>query len=855
MPHTFLYYFDANIGAGSGSVPILPTQAQQDEWNRAVQNGYGKNKRQHEKRSNFYLFSGADNHNTDDTAATTTNNNSNNNNNNHQSASQSNNNNSNDPHQHQHQHSHSQNSNFPADDDTNAMMLGGGGGGGGGHAADASKYTSLQPAGIIDLECYTSINRSSNNPLVLELAGDDMVNPDLRAFYFCANAQEEADDWSDALLNKRHAALMDECDAYKQVCDGFAQQLQSLHVDLDNAIRQQEEYQEELYQVRSQSEDIRRTCWTMVEEVFDKKSLVPKEDFRANLDRARRQDMGVATAVQLLRDYTNSVSNKCNELVERNQELEIDLKQVGQSDQQRVDELQAELEALQKTYQSEKRQWELQVETLTVKQEQSQKELQDVQKELSSTRMEMTMYQNQQKNKSNLLQEHKKILKKEVIELRAKLDDALSEVSTLKHQQNSTVVLAQQEKERNKLLERYVEKIESQVKVQQNMMEIMSHSAACSDYGDRSVDFGAGSIRSPTANFQRQILHDDDDDDDDEVDEDDDDDDQPAAGSKLNSEEEEEDDPNIVVPIKKSGGRRLFNVEDDAKSHMSELTEDRTQRHFESYRDSFHSNPNASPKMSYSKHKSQRSQQLRSPGPPSYVIGSGPPPRDARGGRDFKSGQQSPNMIRGKSSSSSLPPGPTPSRTRKFKSPRSADKHQENMSTSSEQRLSVAQKARLNADERAKTVQVWMDEKTEASLKKKNLIGFIGSDNDKEHRMNDNGSQASGLWRNLEEAFLGPRSEDIVFSDQASVSDSSEQTDSSDNMEERKPKSSNRSNRRKSTDSVCSSVSKIDVWQCIFLEIGICFGHSHSQSFSLSNPRHYPSNNALRCREISNCSS
>ena len=40
-------------------------------------------------------------------------------------------------------------------------------------------------------------------------------------------------DWTNALLHNRYGSLADECDAYKQVCDGFAQQLQLLHSQLD----------------------------------------------------------------------------------------------------------------------------------------------------------------------------------------------------------------------------------------------------------------------------------------------------------------------------------------------------------------------------------------------------------------------------------------------------------------------------------------------------------------------------------------------------------------------------------------------------------------------------------------------
>ena len=117
--------------------------------------------------------------------------------------------------------------------------------------------------------------------------------------------------------------------------------------------------------------------------------------------------------------------------------------------------------------------WQTQVETLQQKYIQSQKECQDVQKNLASQRMEMTMYQSATRTKIGELQTHKKILKKEVIELRKRLEDANSHVDLFKHKETSVKLECEQERQKTKVLERYVEKMETQVKVQQNMMELM----------------------------------------------------------------------------------------------------------------------------------------------------------------------------------------------------------------------------------------------------------------------------------------------------------------------------------------------------------------------------------------------
>ena len=89
-------------------------------------------------------------------------------------------------------------------------------------------------------------------------------------------------------------------------------------------------------------------------------------------------------------------------------------------------------------------------------------------------RMEFTMFQSQAKSKLQELSSHKKILKKEVIELRKKVENIESERDAALHITDSHKTNAHNEKEKNALLEKYIEKIENQVRVQQNMMELVS---------------------------------------------------------------------------------------------------------------------------------------------------------------------------------------------------------------------------------------------------------------------------------------------------------------------------------------------------------------------------------------------
>jgi hypothetical protein len=125
--------------------------------------------------------------------------------------------------------------------------------------------------------------------------------------------------------------------------------------------------------------------------------------------------------------------------------------------------------------------------------------------------------------------------------------------------------------------------------------------------------------------------------------------------------------------------------------------------------------------------------------------------------------------------------------------------------SSADQRLSIAQRARLDADERSTPVPVWIDEAADASLNdKKKMFGFIGA-----KKSNDEGSQASGLWRHVEHAILGPRPEDML-TDEGSSSDETDESGLSTPDVERinKNRKAVPDKRRESSGSQSSTVSK-----------------------------------------------
>jgi hypothetical protein len=190
---------------------------------------------------------------------------------------------------------------------------------------------------------------------------------------------------------------------------------------------------------------------------------------------------------------------------------------------------------------------------------------------------------------------------------------------------------------------------------------------------------------------------------------------------------------------------------------MSELTEDRTQRHFEAYQNYMEPSPRfGSRKLVHH----DNSPQFTSRGPPSYIINVDDDAEDDQDVRNSGLG-----TIHGRKSAMSLPPGGPMSaprvRRQQREIPRSGSSRDAiSVSTENRQRLSVAQKARLEAEHRTSTpVRARLDEKTQEKLTKK-MLGRSQSAGDAEYGR-ENSSQQSGLWRRMEEAVLGPRPEDM----------------------------------------------------------------------------------------------
>jgi hypothetical protein len=221
----------------------------------------------------------------------------------------------------------------------------------------------------------------------------------------------------------------------------------------------------------------------------------------------------------------------------------------------------------------------------------AQTTLQEKQQQLQSQKMEFTMYQSSMKAKLLEVNGHKKILKKEVIDLRIKLDEVGSELSLLKHNSSMSKEQVDIERKKSEMLEKYVEKMETQVKVQQNLMEIMSQQSGyiggggsvrsfsnppisavdahmeTNAYGfEQNRAFGDtdGSPASRTHTTRRAPNT-------------------PSSNRASNNMDDNSDDG---IEETHSQMLRKAMADEDSKSHMSELTEDRTQKHWDYTEDS-----------------------------------------------------------------------------------------------------------------------------------------------------------------------------------------------------------------------------------------------------------------------------
>lgn len=358
----------------------------------------------------------------------------------------------------------------------------------------------LSPSGIIDLECYSSVNLSSVHDLVFELTGDPITNPDLRSFYFQAGSGDDLEIWTRALLADRHSALQDEREAYRQVCDSFQLQLQNMSDMIDSAEGKTADAERQLYNVRSQSQKFRSHIVAIVREAFEQNSWISAEQGNKNvtekliesLEQTRltcleqldeivsssgtgklSKDYG-ALAVQLLADYLSTVVGY---YTEQNSQLNTAQQLLTKSegiDQTLLSDMKLNLDKAIEEQKEERAKYESKLADMEAQLNDALSRNEELRNQMNTQRLDFSMFQSQAKNKLQELSSHKKILKKEVIDLRKKVEEIESERDAALHITSSVNSTVETEKERNQVLEKYIESMENQVRVQQNMMEMIS---------------------------------------------------------------------------------------------------------------------------------------------------------------------------------------------------------------------------------------------------------------------------------------------------------------------------------------------------------------------------------------------
>jgi len=381
------------------------------------------------------------------------------------------------------------------------------GGTNGGAGKSYSGYSNAQPVGIIDLECYTTVERHDEQDFMLELTGDPITNPDLRSFYFKGESEECCEHWTKSFISDRHSALKDERDAYQQVCESFPMQLVNCAQMVDEAEGKQKDAEREAYKVRSLAEENRKRVIQAVREALERRdgeegldewiSHGAGEDGHhksLNLIEIRKRylsklgkiasgvsmNSGVCESVDILAKYAEILRVERAQFGNDLKDMRGRVKDLGHSmiSRKEMDQMQKKLDRSIQAHQIEKTRMAERITSLEKILQKERQEREDSEKTLEAKNMEFTMLSAASKQKIQELSYHKKILKKEVIELRKKVEDSQSDATAFKHKSDGLEMHVKAEKERNQVLERHLEHVSGQVKMQERMLDMMSQSGS-----------------------------------------------------------------------------------------------------------------------------------------------------------------------------------------------------------------------------------------------------------------------------------------------------------------------------------------------------------------------------------------
>ena len=182
---------------------------------------------------------------------------------------------------------------------------------------------------------------------------------------------------------------------------------------------------------------------------------------------------GVLPAMRLLADYVSAVVTSYQSLGAEVSKAEEQLSSIDTVDKKSFDEMQAKHDHLERESREQRSAFETRAAELEAELKALQESHAEVDNHLQQSRMEFTMYQSQSKAKLGETSQHKKILKKEVIELRKRTEDVGADCDAAQHEADRLRTDLETERQRNTTLERYIERIEKQLSNQQTMCEIM----------------------------------------------------------------------------------------------------------------------------------------------------------------------------------------------------------------------------------------------------------------------------------------------------------------------------------------------------------------------------------------------
>jgi len=416
------------------------------------------------------------------------------------------------------------------------------------------------PVGIIDMECYSAVNRLSDDEHIMELTGDAITNPDLRSFFFKGESREHCEEWTKAFLSDRHQALRDEREALKEVCDSFPLQLANMSNMIREAETKADEKETESYRIRSSAEEVRQQILELVREGIEGMSKVTatasfktdknshissngvptpntpnsgrnrsaeftssdalkaklkqhQREFMSQLELLQRDQnkrlrwMGGATeSVSILVEMLHTIATDYIETIldKEYMERELSLKSHhSKSDYKNLEQrlVDQERQFAQSEANLKKRAVELEAAVKKL-----QKENNDLSSMLQNSQMELKIHSKKTKNKLCTLQEHKKILKKEVIDLRATLEEVKSELDVVSHQKVQLEAKNKKEKTRRMGLQENYRLLREQLTVQERVWGMMQSSIAGgsvlngngSVIGDHSVNIEEGAGEAGT---------------------------------------------------------------------------------------------------------------------------------------------------------------------------------------------------------------------------------------------------------------------------------------------------------------------------------------------------------------------